>query len=139
MIVLWSLKIIDQSMTMNISSTSYFVLHHVINLSIFLNYFSIKLSMISCSDDDDDLSNESFFSIQQDNWWRRVSRNTLKSREEKFWIVTIEADRRITRKACKRESACTFFEKWKTMKLKMIFFDRCKNDLDINDCDEWFF
>ena len=25
------------------------------------------------------------------------------------------------------------------MKSEKTFFDRCKNDLDINDCDEWFF
>ena len=42
-------------------------------------------------------------------------------------------------KVCKQKSICTFFEKWKTIKLKTIFFDRCKNDLNINDCDEWFF
>ena len=139
MIVSWSLKIIDQLMAMNISSTFYFVLHHVANFSVFLNYSSVKLSMISCSDDDDDLSNESSFSARRDNWWWRVFRSTLKSREEEFWIVTAEADRRIARKACKRKSTCIFFEEWKAMKLKAIFFDRCKNNLDIDDCDEWFF
>ena len=111
MIVSWLLKIIDQSMAMSISSTSYFVLHHVINLSVFLNYFSIKFSMISCFDGDGDLSDESFFPAQRDNWWRRVSRSTFRSREEELWVVTAETDRRIARKACKRESACTFFEK----------------------------
>ena len=48
-------------------------------------------------------------------------------------------NRRIARKACKRKLICIFFEKWKAMKLKTTFFNRCKNDLDINDCDEWFF
>ena len=139
MIIFWSLKIIDQSMTMSISSTFYFVLHHVVNLSVFFNYFLIKLSMINCFDDDDNLSNESSLSTRQDNWWRRVSRNSFRSRKEKLWIVMTEADRRIARKACKRESTCTFFRKWKVMKSETIFFDRCKNDLDINDCDEWFF
>ena len=139
MIVLWSLKIIDQSMTMSISSTFYFVLHHVVNFSIFFNYFSIKLLMINCFDDDDDLLNKSFFSTRRNNWWRQVSRSLFRSRKKKFWIVTTEADWRIAQKICKREFACIFFEKWKTMKSKMTFFDRCKDDLDINDCDEWFF
>ena len=74
MIVFWLLKITDQSMTMSISSTFYFVFHHVVNLSVFLNYLSIKFSMINCFDDDDDLSNKSFFSTRRNNWWRRVSR-----------------------------------------------------------------
>ena len=139
MIVSWPLKTTDQSMTMNISPTSYFVLHHVINLSAFPNYFSIKSSMTSCSDGDDDLSNESFLSTQRNNWWRRVSRSTLRSREEKLWVVATKTDRRIARKACKRKSTCIFFEKWKAMKSKTIFFDRCKNDLDIDGCDEWLF
>ena len=139
MIVSWSLKITDQSMTMNISPTSYFVFHHVINFSTFFNYFSIKFSMISCSDGDGDLSNKSFLSTRRNNWWRRVSRSTLRSQEKKFWIITIKADRRIARKTCKRKSTCIFFEKWKAMKSKAIFFDRCKSDLDISDCDEWFF
>ena len=51
----------------------------------------------------------------------------------------IETDRRIAWKTCKRKSICIFFKKWKAMKSKKIFSDRCKNDLDINDCDEWFF
>ena len=126
-------------MTMSISSTFYFVLHHVVNLSIFFNYFSIKFLMISCFDDNDDLSNKSFFSTRRNNWWRRISRNSFKSQEKKFWIITTETNRRIARKTCKRESICIFFEKWKAMKLKTTFFDRCKDDLDINDCDEWFF
>ena len=95
--------------------------------------------MISCFDDDDDLSNETFLSTRRDNWWRRASRSSFKSREKKFEVVMTEADRRIARKICKRKSTCTFFEKWKAMKSEATFFDRCKNDLDINDCDEWFF
>ena len=121
------------------SSTFYFVLHHVVNLSAFFNYFSIKLSMISCFDDDGDLSNKSFFSTQQNNWWRRVFRSLFKSRKEKFWIVTTKADRRIARKVCKRKIACIFFEKWKAMKLKATFFNQYKDNFDINDCDEWLF
>ena len=139
MIVSWSLKIIDQLMAMNILPTFYFVLHHVVNLSVFLNYFSIKLSMISCFDGDDDLSNESFLSTRRDNWWRRISRSSLKSREKKSWVVTTKADRRIAQKACKRKLTCIFFGKWKAMKSKATFSDWCKNDLDTNDCDEWFF
>ena len=139
MIVSWSLKIIDQSMTMSIPPTSYFVLHHVVNFSIFFNYSSIRLSMINCSDGDGDLLNESFLSTRQNNWWRRISRSSFRSQEEKLWIVATEANRRIARKACKQEFACTFFEKWKAMKLKTTFFDRCKDNLDINDCNEWFF
>ena len=139
MIVSWSLKIIDQSMTMNISSTFYFIFHHVINLSIFFNYFLIKFLIISCFDDDDDLLNKSSFSTRRNNWWQRVFRSTFKSREKKFWIVTTKTNQRIARKACRRKSTYTFFKEWKTMKLKTIFFDRCKNDLNINDCDEWFF
>ena len=126
-------------MTMNISSTFYFILHHVVNLLIFFNYFFVRFSMINCFDNDDDLSNKSSFLIWRNNWWRRVSRNTFKSREKEFWIVTTKTDQRIARKAYKRKSTCIFFEKWKAMKSEMIFFDRCKNDLDINDCDEWFF
>ena len=136
MIVFWSLKIIDQSMTMNILSTFYFVLHHVVNLSVFFNYFSVKLLMISCFDDDDDLLNKSFLLIRRNNWWRQVSRNSFKSREKKFWIITTETNRRITQKICKRKFVCIFFEKWKTIKLKTTFFDWYKDDLDINDCDE---
>ena len=139
MIVSWSLKIIDQSMTMNILSTSYFVLHHVVNFSVFLNYFSIKLSMINCFDGDDDLSNELFFSTRRDNWWRRISRNSFKSQKEEFWIVTTKTDRRIAQKACRRESTCIFFKKWKVMKSEATFSDRCKNNLDTDGCDEWFF
>ena len=95
--------------------------------------------MISCFDGDGDLSSEVFLSIQRNNWWRRVSRNSFKSRKEKFWIVMTKANRRIARKACKRESICIFFEKWKVMKSKATFFNRRKNDLNINGCDEWFF
>ena len=95
--------------------------------------------MISCFDGDDNLSNEAFLSTRQNNWWRRASRSSFRSREKKFWIVMTEADRRIARKACRRESACTFFEKWKTMKSKKTFSDRCKSDFDIDGCDEWFF
>ena len=136
MIVSWLLKIIDQSMTMSISSIFYFVLHHVVNFSTFFNYFLIESLMINCSDDDDDLSNKSFLLTRRDNWWRRVFRNSFKLREKELWIVTAEADRRIARKICKWEFACTFFEKWKMMKSETIFFDRCKDDLDINDCDK---
>ena len=139
MIVSWPLKTTDQSMTMNILPTSYFVLHHVINFSVFSNYFSIKFSMINCFNGDNDLSDESFLSTRRDNWWRRVSRSSLRSREKEFWIVTTKADRRIARKACKRESTCTFFEKWKVMKSETTFSNRCKNDLDTDGCDEWFF
>ena len=126
-------------MTMNISSTFYFVLHHVVNFSVFFNYFSIKFLMINCFDGDDNLLNESFFSTRQDNWWRRISWSSFKSWKEKFWIVTTKVNRRIARKACKRKFACTFFEEWKAMKLKATFFNQCKGDFDINDCDEWFF
>ena len=50
-----------------------------------------------------------------------------------------KTDWRIARKTCREKSICISFEKWKIMNLKMTFFDRCKNDLDINDCDKWFF
>ena len=50
-----------------------------------------------------------------------------------------EADRRIARKTYKRKSICISFKKWKTIKSKTTFFDRYKDDLNINDCDEWFF
>ena len=139
MIVFWSLKIIDQLMTMSISSTFYFVFYHVVNLSIFFNYFSIKFSMINCFDDDDDLSNKSFFLTRQNNWWRRIFRNSFKSWKKELWIVTTKANRRIARKVCKWKSICIFFEKWKAIKSKTTFFDRCKNDFNINDCDKWFF
>ena len=136
MIVSWSLKIIDQSMTMSISSTFYFVLHHVVNLLIFLNYFSIKFSMINCFDNNNDLLNESFLSTRWNNWWRRVFRNLFKSREKKFWVIATKTDQRIAQKVYKWKSTCIFFEKWKMMKSETTFFDRCKNDFDINDCDE---
>ena len=45
----------------------YFVFHHVVNFSVFSNYFLIKFLMISCFDDDNDLSNETFFSTRQNN------------------------------------------------------------------------
>ena len=35
-------------MAINILSTFYFILYHVVNLSIFFNYFLIKLSIINC-------------------------------------------------------------------------------------------
>ena len=124
---------------MSILPTSYFVLHHVANLSVFFNYSSIKLSMISCSDDDDDLSNESSLPTRRDNWWRRVFRSPLRPQEKEFWIVTTKTDRRIARKACRRKSTCIFFEKWKAMKSEATFSNWCKSDLDTGDCDEWFF
>ena len=95
--------------------------------------------MISYFDDDDNLLNKIFLSTPRDNWWRWVSRSSLKSREKKLWIVMTETDQRIARKTYKRKLIYIFFKKWKGMKLKTTFFDRCKNDLDINDCDEWFF
>ena len=95
--------------------------------------------MISCFDSDDDLLNEASFSTQRNNWWRRTFRSSFKSREKEFWIVMTEANLRIARKAYKRKSTYIFFEKWKVMKSETTFFDRCKNDFDINDCDEWSF
>ena len=95
--------------------------------------------MISCFDDDDNLSDETFLSTRQNNWWRQASRSSFKSREEKLWIVMIKADRRIARKACKWKSTYISFRKWKVMNSKTTFFDRCKNNLDINDCNKWSF
>ena len=53
--------------------------------------------------------------------------------------MIIKANRRIARKTCKRKSIYISFEKWKAIKSKTTFFDRCKNNLNINDCDEWLF
>ena len=50
-----------------------------------------------------------------------------------------EINRRIARKICKRKSTCISFKKWKAMKLKTTFFNWCKDDFNINDCDEWLF
>ena len=139
MIVFWSLKIIDQSMTMNISSTFYFVFYHVVNLLTFFNYFLIKFSMINCFDDDNDLLNKSFFSTQRINRWQQIFRNSFRSREEKFEIVMTETNWRIARKVCKQKSIYIFFEKWKMIKSKTTFSNECKSDFNINSCDEWFF
>ena len=95
--------------------------------------------MINCSDGDDDLSNESSLSTRKINRWQQVFRSSLRPREEEFKIIMTETNRRIARKACRRKSTYTFFEKWKAMKSKATFSNKCKNDLDINSCDEWLF
>ena len=139
MIVSWSLKIIDQLMTMNIFVN---VLLRTSSRCQFFNLFQLFLNKIF----NDQLFRRrrqfierSIFLTRQNNWWQRVFQNSFKSREKEFWIIIAETDRRIAWKTCKQKSIYISFEKWKTMKSKTTFFDRYKNNFDINDCDEWFF
>ena len=95
--------------------------------------------MINYSDEDDDLSSETFLSKRWDNCRRSDSRSSLMSSEEESRISATKTDRRIARKVCRRESVFKFFKNSKTMKAETTFFDNNKNDLDINNCNERLF
>ena len=105
----------------------------------FLFYFSKEFLMINCFDENDDLSNETFFSKRWDNCRRSNSQSFFMSSEKESKISTTETNRRIARKVCKQESVFKSFKNLKAMKAKTMFFDSDKSDLNINNCDERLF
>ena len=110
-IVFWLLKTIDQLIAMDI------FINVLFRISSYCQFFSLFQLLFNKTFNDQLFRRRqrfikwSIFLTWRNNWWRRISRNSFKSREKKLWIIMIKANQRIARKVYKRKSTCIFFEK----------------------------
>ena len=109
-IVFWLLKTIDQLIAMDI------FINVLFRISSYCQFFSLFQLLFNKTFNDQLFRQRrrfikwSIFLTWRNNWWRRISRNSFKSREKKLWIIMIKANQRIARKVYKRKSTYIFFE-----------------------------